>query len=111
ALRGGTAGAPCVGDSFSGPFSARAPEPLLVVDPLVGPARAAAAELMRRSAEQREKIRETLAAAEDAIRRENREVPAPHRPGVFCFFLVADGERRRIEDVPGALRQIDEKSA
>ena len=86
-------------------------EPLLVVDPLVERGREAAAELMRRSAEQREKIRETLAAAEEAIRRENRDVPAPHRPGVFCFFLVADGERRRIEDVPQALRQISNAGA
>ncbi|HEY6931573.1 MAG TPA: bacillithiol biosynthesis BshC [Thermoanaerobaculia bacterium] len=86
-------------------------EPLLVADPLVERGRAAAAELMRRSAGQTEKLRETLASAEEAIRRQNRDVPAPHKPGVFCFFLVADGERRRIEDVPQALRQVSEQHA
>jgi bacillithiol synthase len=83
-------------------------EPLLVADPLVERGRAAAADLMRRTAERREQVRETLAAIEEAIRRQNREVPAPHRPGTFCFFLVADGERRRIENVPEALRQISD---
>jgi len=86
-------------------------EPLLVADPLVERGRAAAADLMRQSSEQREKIRETLAAIEEAIRRDNREVPAPHRPGTFCFFLVAGGERRRIEDIPQALGQISSEGA
>jgi hypothetical protein len=55
-----------------------------VVDPLVERGREAAAELMRRSAEQREKIQETLAAAEEAIRRENRDVAAMHHPTCSC---------------------------
>jgi bacillithiol biosynthesis cysteine-adding enzyme BshC len=86
-------------------------EPLLIADPLVERGRAAAAELMRRSAERRERVRETLAAIEETIRRQNREVPAPHKPGTFCFFLVADGERRRIEDIPEALHQISNRGA
>ena len=86
-------------------------EPLLVADPLVERGRAAAAELMRRSAAQTKVLGETLAAAEAAIHRQDREVPAPHRPGTFCFFLVADGERRRIEDVPQAVRQVSEENA
>ena len=86
-------------------------EPLLIADPLVERGRAAAAELMRQSAGKLEEGREALAAGEEAIRRRNREVPVPHRPEVFCFFLVADGERRRIEDVPRALHQISDDGA
>jgi bacillithiol synthase len=86
-------------------------EPLLVVDALATPAREAAAELMRRSAERKDQIRACLAETEEAIRREKREVPVPSRPGTFCFFLVAEGERRRIEDVPDALRQLSEDTA
>jgi bacillithiol biosynthesis cysteine-adding enzyme BshC len=86
-------------------------EPLLVLDPLAAEARAVAADLFRRAAEQRGEIDRNLAASDERILHEDRPVPVPYRPGVFPFFLVHEEERRRIEDIPSALAQISDGSA
>jgi bacillithiol biosynthesis cysteine-adding enzyme BshC len=86
-------------------------DPLLVLDPLEESARGAAAELLRLAAERREDIERSLASTQESLRREGRDAPADHRPGTFPFFVVEDGQRRRIDDLPRALRLTSEKRA
>jgi bacillithiol biosynthesis cysteine-adding enzyme BshC len=81
-------------------------EPLLVLDASVSEARPAAADLFAQAAAKREEIERVLAQAEQAVQRDGYPVPVPHRPGVFPFFLVEKGERRRVDDLDRASKLI-----
>jgi bacillithiol synthase len=87
------------------------PDPLVVLDPLEESARSAAAQLLRQAAGKRGEIESCLAGADQALRRLDREVPAPFRPGVFPFFLIENSERRRIEDVDTAVSRAADGAA
>jgi len=81
-------------------------EPLLLLDPTGKEARKAAGEFFREAAARREEIERALIEGEKTLRREGFTVPAPHRPGVFPFFLVEKGERRRVDDIDRALKLV-----
>jgi bacillithiol synthase len=81
-------------------------EPLLVLDASLSEARPAAADLFAQAAAKREEIERALAQAEQAVQREGYVVPVAHRPGVFPFFLVEKGERRRVDDLDRASKLI-----
>jgi bacillithiol biosynthesis cysteine-adding enzyme BshC len=83
-----------------------APEPLLVLDPSHESLRPAMTEFFALAVERRTKIEETLAEAAARLERSGRPVPVPHRPGVFPFFLVENGERRRVADPSEALAKV-----
>ena len=81
-------------------------EPLLVMDPLAASMRQAAADLFRAVAENRGEVDRVLSETERELEREGRPVPVPGRAGVFPFFTIESGERRRVEDPPDALARI-----
>jgi bacillithiol synthase len=81
------------------------PDPLLVLDPLDETLRAPTAALFLDAAQRERAIGAALAGTEEMLRKTRRPVPAP-LPDGFSFFLI-DGEgRRRIEDVPSAVRRV-----
>ena len=81
-------------------------EPLLILDPMGAEARTRAVELFGVAASKRGDIERTLAEGDARLRRDGRAVPAPYRPGVFPFFLVGKGRRRRVEDIDRAGAEI-----
>jgi uncharacterized protein YllA (UPF0747 family) len=83
-----------------------APEPLLVLDPSHEGLRAAMTEFFALAVERRGQIEETLAQAAARLESSRRPVPVPHRPGVFPFFLIENGERRRVGDPVEALAKV-----
>ena len=83
-----------------------APEPLLVLDPSHESLRGAMTEFFSLAVERRAKLEEALAQAAARLERAGRPVPVPHRPGVFPFFLVENGERRRVADPQEALAKV-----
>jgi len=85
--------------------------PLLVLDPTTPDARQAAADLFREAVARRDEIERTLAESERAIRSTSFPVPVPHRPGIFPFFMVENGQRRRVEDPERALKLADSGQA
>ncbi len=86
-------------------------EPLLVLDPLEEPVRAATAELFRLAAQKEADLRNSLSLAEETLRRRQKPVPVPLRPDVFPFFSIEQGERRRISDLPTMLEKLSRGEA
>ncbi len=82
------------------------PEPLLVLDPLGKEVQKAAEELFHLAARRQEAIREALRQTEELLREEGKPVPVPIRPGVFPFFTIEKGERRRVEDLSSTLSRL-----
>lgn len=74
------------------------PEPLLVVDPLREELRAPTVECFLKSVEKAEEIRAALVSTEQRLKRQNRSIAVAIREGVFPFFAVENGQRRRVED-------------
>lgn len=87
------------------------PEPLLVLDPYQESLRGAMAEFFAIAVERREALQKTLAEAAVRLERAGKPAPVPYRPDVFPFFLIEDGERRRVTDPQDALRRVREGSA
>lgn len=87
------------------------PEPLLVLDPYQESLRGATAEFFAIAVERRERLQAALAEGAARLERRNRPTPVPYRPEVFPFFLIQDGERRRVTDPDGALRLVREGKA
>jgi uncharacterized protein YllA (UPF0747 family) len=52
-----------------------------------------------------------LRRTEEALEREGRAAPVPGRAGVFPFFTIEAGERRRVEDPSQALARISSGAA
>jgi bacillithiol biosynthesis cysteine-adding enzyme BshC len=73
-------------------------EPLLVLDPLAPAVQSAAGELFARAAEIRGEITRVLERVERRLTQEGRAAPVPERADVFPFFVIENGERRRVED-------------
>jgi bacillithiol biosynthesis cysteine-adding enzyme BshC len=82
------------------------PAPLLVLDPYQEALREATAEFFAIAVEKRDEIQEVLKEAAGRLERRNRPAPVPYREGVFPFFLIADGERRRVTDPEAALSEV-----
>ncbi|MGH9368873.1 MAG: bacillithiol biosynthesis protein BshC, partial [Thermoanaerobaculia bacterium] len=87
------------------------PEPLLVLDPYQEGLREAIAEFFERAVRRRVELQKALREGAERIERRGFPVPVPYREGVFPFFLIADGERRRVTDPEQALRQVREGTA
>jgi bacillithiol biosynthesis cysteine-adding enzyme BshC len=87
------------------------PDPLLVLDPMNESLRAAMIEFFAIAVERRREIGEALAHVALRLERRNREAPVPYRTGVFPFFLIEDGERRRVTDPVEALRKVRDGAA
>lgn len=87
------------------------PEPLLVLDPLTPSMKRAAAELFAIAVEKRAQIERVLVETERTLESEERPAPVPGRAGVFPFFTIESGERRRVDDAPAALSGISRGSA
>jgi len=82
------------------------PDPLLVIDPLGASQRAPTVALFLEAAGKEQALRAALRATAEALKASGRPIPAPVPEG-FSFFAI-DGEgRRRIEDVPGAVRRVE----
>ena len=81
-------------------------EPLLVLDPSSEALRQPAAEFFLEAAKRESRIRETLRDATERLERAGKPVSVPFRPDVFPFFTVANGQRRRIEDVGEAAAAV-----
>jgi uncharacterized protein YllA (UPF0747 family) len=82
------------------------PDPLLVVDPLGDTQRAPTVALFLEAVKKEQALRARLLATAEALRGSGRPVPAPVPEG-FSFFAI-DGEgRRRIDDLPGAVRRVE----
>jgi bacillithiol synthase len=81
------------------------PDPLLVLDPLDEKLRAPTAALFLDAAQREQAIGAALAGTEALLRKTGRPVPAP-LPDGFSFFLIDGDGRRRIEDVPSAVRRV-----
>ena len=94
------------GDAFVETLFDLIEDPLLVLDPMQEDARKAAGEFFRAAAERREEVERALAAIDERLRKDGRAVPVARRPGTFPFFLVEEGERRRMEDLDHAREQI-----
>jgi bacillithiol biosynthesis cysteine-adding enzyme BshC len=86
-------------------------DPLLVLDPLSPPMERAAGELFAAAFEKRAEIERVLVETERALETEGRPVPVPGRGGVFPFFTIDSGERRRVDDPAKALQRISSGSA
>jgi bacillithiol biosynthesis cysteine-adding enzyme BshC len=86
-------------------------EPLLILDPMEPPAREAAATLLRATVDRAAEVREALRRRETEIERLGRSLPVASRDGALPFFLVENGERRRVDDAAAALRRIDAGTA
>jgi bacillithiol biosynthesis cysteine-adding enzyme BshC len=82
------------------------PEPLLVLDPDQESLRGPMAEFFALAVERREKLHEALRGAAERLERQGKPVPVPYRPDVFPFFLIEDGQRRRVSDPEEALRRV-----
>lgn len=87
------------------------PEPLLVLDPYQESLREAMTEFFAIAVERREALHETLREAALRLERSGRPVPVAYRPDVFPFFLIEEGERRRVTDPEEALRKVRAGSA
>jgi bacillithiol biosynthesis cysteine-adding enzyme BshC len=87
------------------------PEPFLVLDPMSQPMLRAAADLFQAALGKRSEVERVLSETERALESQGRAVPAPHRPGVFAFFTIQAGERRRVEDPAAAWDRIASGSA
>jgi bacillithiol synthase len=94
------------GEAFAQMLFDLVDEPLLLLDPTQEEAKSVAGELFRAAAEKRGEIEATLAETDARLRRDGREVPVPYRPGVFPFFLVDKGERRRVEEAERASERL-----
>ncbi|HYB53688.1 MAG TPA: bacillithiol biosynthesis BshC [Thermoanaerobaculia bacterium] len=82
------------------------PEPLLVLDPYQDGLRGAMADFFAIAVEKREALRATMRDAADRLERAGKPVAVPYRDDVFPFFLIEDGERRRVTDPVDALRRV-----
>ncbi len=82
------------------------PEPLLVLDPCQESLRGAITEFFAIAVEKRERLQNALREAAERLERRGKPVPVPYRPDVFPFFLIEDGERRRVTDPEEALRKV-----
>ena len=81
------------------------PDPLLVLDPLDEALRAPTVAFFLDAAQREQALDAALAATAEALKKAGRPVPAP-LPDGFAFFLI-DGEgRRRIENLPSAVRRV-----
>ncbi len=87
------------------------PEPLLVLDPYQESLREPMTEFFAIAVERREALQKTLAEAALRLERAGKPVPVPYRPDVFPFFLIEEGERRRVTDPQEALRRVRAGSA
>ena len=83
------------------------PEPLLIVDPSGEEARRAAVDFFRIAVEREEAVRRALAEGAEAVERAGRTPSVPFRQGVFPFFAIEGGERRRVEDPRATLRRAE----
>jgi len=83
------------------------PEPLLVLDPSSEVLRPAAAEFFRLAVERRRELAEALRSSAERLEKSGRPAPVPYREGVFPFFLVERGERRRVADPEAGLRKVE----
>jgi bacillithiol biosynthesis cysteine-adding enzyme BshC len=82
------------------------PDPLLVLDPLGAQLRAPTVALFLDAARREAALHAALTATVVDLQRSGRPVPAP-LPDGFSFFAI-DGEgRRRIQDVPAAVRRVE----
>ncbi|MDQ2970308.1 MAG: bacillithiol biosynthesis cysteine-adding enzyme BshC [Acidobacteriota bacterium] len=81
-------------------------EGLLVLDPYQAPLREATAEFFREAARRKDAIQEALARVSAKLEGAGLPLPVPFRPGVFPFFTVADGERRRVDSVEDAVARV-----
>lgn len=87
------------------------PEPLLVLDPSHEGLRDGIAEFFRMAVERRRELGEALRLGTDRVARTGREATVPFRPDVFPFFLIEEGERRRVADPEDALRKVEAGTA
>jgi bacillithiol biosynthesis cysteine-adding enzyme BshC len=87
------------------------PEPLLVLDPYQESLREAMTEFFAIAVEKRDELQAALAEGVARLERRSRPAPVPHRADVFPFFLIEEGERRRVTDPVEALRRVREGSA
>ncbi len=87
------------------------PDPLLLLDPMHESLRAPMAEFFALAVERRREIGEALAHAALRLERLDRPAPVPYRTGVFPFFLIEGGERRRVTDPDEALRKVRDGAA
>ncbi len=88
-----------------------APEPLLVLDPYQEGLRVATTEFFAIAVEQREPLQAALAEGAARLERRSRPAPVAYREGVFPFFLIEEGERRRVTDPEDALRRVRDGKA
>jgi bacillithiol biosynthesis cysteine-adding enzyme BshC len=86
-------------------------EPLLVVDPSSEPLRRQAAEFFAAAARAEAPVREALRTATERLVQSGRSPIVAFRADVFPFFLVEDGERRRVGDLREAVRAVSSGSA
>jgi uncharacterized protein YllA (UPF0747 family) len=82
------------------------PDPLLVLDPLGEAVRAPTVALFLEAAKQERALRAALLATAETLRGSGRPVPAPVPEG-FSFFAIDREGRRRIEDLPAAVRRVE----
>jgi uncharacterized protein YllA (UPF0747 family) len=82
------------------------PDPLLVLDPLGASQRAPTVALFLEAAKKERALRAALLSTADLLRGSGRPVPAPVPEG-FSFFAIDREGRRRIDDLPGAVRRIE----
>jgi len=87
------------------------PEPLLVLDPCAEKVRGPASEFFLAAVEREKQVRETLRQTADRLEREGKAVPVPFREGLFPFFTIDQGERRRIEDLSAAAARVSRKES
>ena len=69
------------------------------------------AEFFALAVERRDRLQEALCGATERLERQGKPVPVPYRPDVFPFFLIEDGQRRRVGDPEEALRKVRSGSA
>ncbi len=81
-------------------------EPLLVLDPLASEAEKPAAEFFLEAARRQADVRQAWQASCERIAGAGHEAPVPFREDVFPFFVIEDGERRRVGSLEEAARRV-----
>jgi bacillithiol biosynthesis cysteine-adding enzyme BshC len=88
-------------------------DPILVVDPLGPEVAETARRLFLAAVERRDEVARVLADGARRVADAGHEPPVAHRPDLFPFFIVEDGNRRRVtaDEVDDAARKVDRGEA
>jgi bacillithiol biosynthesis cysteine-adding enzyme BshC len=82
------------------------PDPLLVLDPLAEELRDPSGEFFRLAVAQEAAVWEALGQGAERLHASGRQAPVAYREGAFPFFVIRNGERRRVESPQEAVSAL-----